>query len=205
MRQAALAHFGGDRLLASVGPLAGNAPQVAAVAVFLAVDRRSHFERTLVQQALQLFGGCLSELGFSRAARWMRFRRVDADDPDLALAELERVAVDDAGMAAPRPAARKALVDRLRIARQEAGRIDQRRIGDRGHEDARQNTEEDERPKRGQPADRVAREPTQGHPVLRPEPKLLVRAVPAATSPFHPARSSKWDDFHHPPSLSLRA
>src|SRR6476661_6240473 len=95
MGEPALPHVVSDRL--------GTSPdgtEIAAVAVLLAVDRRDHLEWTLVQQFLQPCSRLLAQPRFIGAAGQMRFRSIDADDPDLALAQLERVTIDNAGVAA---------------------------------------------------------------------------------------------------------
>ena len=63
-----------------------------------------HVEGALIEKNPKPLGGSPGERRFLRAKRVLKFRRVDAGNADLAIAEPERVAVDDTGIAAPRPA-----------------------------------------------------------------------------------------------------
>ena len=118
MRETALAHLVGDRFRAAIGECAPDDAQVATVAVGPAIKRRDHFERAGVQERLQLDRRLLAEPRFLGAARMMRFRCVDADDPHAALAEPESVAVDDAGETSAAAATGKGLGDALWLGRE---------------------------------------------------------------------------------------
>ena len=58
---------------------------------------RDHFERPLVEQGKQPVGGTACERRFLGAARFAQLGRIDPDDADLAVAQLERVTIDHAG------------------------------------------------------------------------------------------------------------
>jgi len=104
MGKAAFPHVIGNRLDAPVGADPLDRPEVATVSIVHVANSAGHRERPLVQQFLE-FRRCALRQGDLRIALAMNLRRIDANYPYFALAELERVAIDDACVSPPRPAA----------------------------------------------------------------------------------------------------
>lgn len=146
-RTAFAAHEVRQPVLAAVGAQAVDGAQTAAVAVGGFVQPVRHAEGAAVEPALQRTGRGLG-LHRLRRASGILLRRIDPDHAHAALAQLERVAIDHAVIAAAPPAAGEAPFDHLRLARQPAGRgkdagqredIGQRRQRDQQQQRAHRN------------------------------------------------------------------
>ncbi len=107
-------------VLAAVGAQAVDGAQGPAVAIDGFVQPVRHAEGAAVEPALQRAcrGFGLHRL---RGAFGLALRRVDPDHAHAGIAQLERVAIHHAVIAASPPAAGEAPLDHLRLARQPAG------------------------------------------------------------------------------------
>ena len=116
-----------DQLPADRFPVAPDHHQVAAVAVLSLQAVGDHVEGPLIEQDEQPVGCAPGQGGFGRTPRRRQLGRIDPGDPDLAVAQLERVAIDHAGRLTPGTAWRERGRHTLRCG-ERANRPDQRRV-----------------------------------------------------------------------------
>ena len=185
MRQPARAYLVGDILIAPIcGQLAADQAQVAAVAVVMSSIRPT------ISNGPWLSSRCSSAVA-SSPSRASSAQRADGSRacrcryPHFTLAELEGVAVDHAGVPAPRSAAGECLGDLLGVVLQEARRLEQRGIGRRP--DAEQDPRADDRPQHPQPAPRVARQPADRDPVPVLRPRSAAASAGQRAAPWSTA------------------
>ena len=114
-----------DQPIADRRTVALDHHQFAPVAIGPLETVGDHVKGALVEQNPKPLSGSPGDRSFLRAKRMLQFRRVDAGDADLAIAQLERVAIDDAGIPPPLPAGREGRRDLQSLASQWPERPDE--------------------------------------------------------------------------------